>query len=79
MRRAVMAGAQYGRDSSRTAFRFVYPNVTIDTLWRIWPELGEYESKVLNAAAVDRAQLTLVIWIWGRSRTYDQQRAKRTG
>lgn len=56
----------------RTAFQLLsYPNVTIDTLLAIWPELGEYESKVLNAAAVDAAY---AVYMDRQKQDIDQQR-----
>ncbi len=38
----------------RTAFQLLsYPDITLERILAIWPELAEHDSKVLNAAAVD--------------------------
>ena len=40
----------------RTAFQLLsYPDISVDRLLEIWPDLSLYDSKILNAAAVDAA------------------------
>ncbi|MEQ8308569.1 MAG: tRNA uridine-5-carboxymethylaminomethyl(34) synthesis enzyme MnmG [Hoeflea sp.] len=40
----------------RSAFQLLsYPNVELGDVLRVWPDLGRYEPRVLNAAAIDAA------------------------
>lgn len=50
-------GLSLNRDGiRRTAFQLLsYPDITVERLLAIWPELGCYDLKVLNAAATDAA------------------------
>ena len=40
----------------RTAFQLLsYPDIDVDRVLEIWPELGKHDRKILDAAAVDAA------------------------
>ena len=60
----------------RTAFQLLaYPDVSLDKLLAIWPELSEHDPKILNAAAVDAVY---AVYMDRQKRDIDLQRREET-